>query len=238
MQLPTFLGNHDMGRIGGFILKAKPDISDGELRGAHDPGPCPDDVQAGRAGDLLRRRAGLRRRRRRTAPLAPGHVRDARSPPMRDDRRSSARLQPAVVRHDAPHVSRDRRNGPARASATSRLRRGLQPCASRPTSAGSARRFAPVPNDDGETLIVFNTSTEPITANVEVGRELARAGAPCTGDCPAARQPRPAASRVTVPAARLYDLCFRRSRVTAQTLEPICTSAARPTRAPNGGAAR
>ena len=30
-QLPTFLGNHDMGRIGGFALKAKPGISDDEL---------------------------------------------------------------------------------------------------------------------------------------------------------------------------------------------------------------
>lgn len=30
-QLPTFLGNHDMGRIGWFMLKARPDISDGEL---------------------------------------------------------------------------------------------------------------------------------------------------------------------------------------------------------------
>ncbi len=30
-QLPTFLGNHDMGRIGWFVLKAKPGIGDGEL---------------------------------------------------------------------------------------------------------------------------------------------------------------------------------------------------------------
>lgn len=30
-QLPTFLGNHDMGRIGWFVLKAKPEIGDDEL---------------------------------------------------------------------------------------------------------------------------------------------------------------------------------------------------------------
>ena len=30
-QLPTFLGNHDMGRIGWFMLKARPAISDEEL---------------------------------------------------------------------------------------------------------------------------------------------------------------------------------------------------------------
>lgn len=30
-QLPTFLGNHDMGRIGWFMLKAKPGIGDDEL---------------------------------------------------------------------------------------------------------------------------------------------------------------------------------------------------------------
>ncbi len=31
LGLPTFLGNHDMGRIGSFILTAKPDITDREL---------------------------------------------------------------------------------------------------------------------------------------------------------------------------------------------------------------
>ncbi|MET3664843.1 glycosidase [Caulobacter sp. 1776] len=30
-QLPTFLGNHDMGRIGWFVLKARPGIGDDEL---------------------------------------------------------------------------------------------------------------------------------------------------------------------------------------------------------------
>ncbi|PTS88682.1 MULTISPECIES: alpha-amylase family glycosyl hydrolase [unclassified Caulobacter] len=31
LQLPTFLGNHDMGRFGYFLLKANPALSDGEL---------------------------------------------------------------------------------------------------------------------------------------------------------------------------------------------------------------
>ena len=31
LQLPTFLGNHDMGRFGHFVLKANPGISDAEL---------------------------------------------------------------------------------------------------------------------------------------------------------------------------------------------------------------
>ncbi|ALL15225.1 alpha-amylase [Caulobacter henricii] len=31
LQLPTFLGNHDMGRFGYFVLKANPGISDAEL---------------------------------------------------------------------------------------------------------------------------------------------------------------------------------------------------------------
>lgn len=30
-QLPTFLGNHDMGRMGHFVLKARPGLSDAEL---------------------------------------------------------------------------------------------------------------------------------------------------------------------------------------------------------------
>ena len=55
--LPTFLGNHDMGRI-GYFLKDSPDAA-GALELAHDA----DVPHARPAGRLLRRRAGLRRQR-------------------------------------------------------------------------------------------------------------------------------------------------------------------------------
>jgi glycosidase len=46
-QLPTFLGNHDMGRIGWFVLKARPAIPD-------HPGQRPDADRARRPDHLLR----------------------------------------------------------------------------------------------------------------------------------------------------------------------------------------
>jgi hypothetical protein len=72
--LPTFLGNHDMGRVGFFVKQANPNAERGRDPGAGETGPCPDDVQPRRADPLLRRRTGLRRRRR-LRKLAPGHVR-------------------------------------------------------------------------------------------------------------------------------------------------------------------
>ena len=71
-SLPTFLGNHDMGRIGKFLADtgATGDTLLQRDEFAHSlmyltPRP---------AGHLLRRRAGLHRRRRRPG-RAPGHVR-------------------------------------------------------------------------------------------------------------------------------------------------------------------
>ena len=71
-RLPTFLGNHDMGRIGSFIARRR-------HRPGHPPAPRPArpraDVPHPRpAGGLLRRRAGLHRPGRRQGRPA-GHVR-------------------------------------------------------------------------------------------------------------------------------------------------------------------
>ena len=66
-SLPTFLGNHDMGRIGRFL---KADNAGGRRRRAARPrpaGPRAHVLLAGQPGRLLRRRAGLHRRRRRPA---------------------------------------------------------------------------------------------------------------------------------------------------------------------------
>ena len=56
----------------------------------------------------------------------------------------------------------------------------------------------------GETLILFNTSTAPVTANVEVGAASA-AWSAARGACPAAASA-PGSIRVTVPALD-YMIC-------------------------------
>ena len=71
-ELPTFLGNHDMGRIGGFVMADNPGAGDAEWvardRLAHELMY----FSRGNPVDLLRRRAGLHRHRRR-----PGRAADA-----------------------------------------------------------------------------------------------------------------------------------------------------------------
>ncbi len=63
-ELPTFLGNHDMGRIAGFVQADNPGAGDPEWvardRLAHELMY----FSRGNPVDLLRRRAGLQRRRR------------------------------------------------------------------------------------------------------------------------------------------------------------------------------
>ena len=71
-ELPTFLGNHDMGRVGvplkGSSSATRPHGQGAVRQRADVPHPRP-------AGRLLRRRAGLHRRRRRQG-RPPGHVRE------------------------------------------------------------------------------------------------------------------------------------------------------------------
>ena len=72
-NLPTFLGNHDRGRIGMFLRNANPGATRGRAAAARQARARADVLLARQPGRLLRRRAGLHRRGRRPG-RAPGHV--------------------------------------------------------------------------------------------------------------------------------------------------------------------
>ena len=73
-QLPTFLGNHDMGRIGYFVNADNVGASRERTGGARPARTRADVLLPRQPGDLLRRRAGVHRHRRRPGGAA-DHVR-------------------------------------------------------------------------------------------------------------------------------------------------------------------
>ncbi|HEX8470659.1 MAG TPA: alpha-amylase family glycosyl hydrolase, partial [Brevundimonas sp.] len=192
MQLPTFLGNHDMGRIGGFIAKAHPDASDNELlaratlahalmmfsRGA--PVIYYGDEQgfageggygAARADMFTSRVAGYASHR---------HIGGARSPfdttaPMYQRIAEMARIR----------------------AATPALRRGRQIVRAYGDKPGLFAVSRVMEDTRGETLIVYNSSTESLTANIEIAT-ASRNWSSLRGACPVAASA-PGSIRVSVP---------------------------------------
>lgn len=191
LRLPTFTGNHDMGRIGHLILAAKPDISDAELLdrstlahalvllGRGVPVIYYGDEQ-GFTGD------GDDRRSRQD-------MFETRVPSYADDRRIGRASGPfdtdAVMYRRIADMSRAR-------AADVRLRRGRVVVRTADQTPGvlAISRL----DDDGETLVVFNTSTEARDFNVavEVGSAEWRA---LIGSCPA-RSAAPGAVSLSLPA--------------------------------------
>jgi len=192
LGLPTFLGNHDMGRIGGFILTSKPGISGAELlrrttlahafmmfsRGV--PTLYYGDEQ-GFAGD-----GGYGGARQDMA--------DTQVASYRDDRIVGG-TQPAFST-EAPLYRAI--SGMARLrQADIRLRRGLQTVRFAAEVPGLFAVSRHVHGAAGETLIVYNTSLETITANIEVDAGSADWSS-SRGPCPDAATA-PGSIRVTVP---------------------------------------
>ncbi|MDO9587738.1 MAG: alpha-amylase family glycosyl hydrolase [Brevundimonas sp.] len=161
LRLPTFVGNHDMGRIGHLILKDRPDISDAELLdraalahaimvlGRGVPVIYYGDEQ-GFTGDGDDRRARQDMFQTRTAAYA-------------DDRRIGATSGPYDDKADL--YLRIAGLTSARA-ADVRLRRGrvvVRTADQTPGTLAISRL-----DGGGETLAVFNTSMEARTVNVTV----------------------------------------------------------------------
>lgn len=190
-KLPTFTGNHDMGRIGHLILHARPDISDAELLdrsalahalvllGRGVPVIYYGDEQ-GFTGDGDDRRARQ-------------DMFETRVPAYADDRRIGQAAGPFDTNADMyrriAEMTRVR-------AADARLRRGRVAVRIADQTPGilAVSRL----DDDGETLVVFNTSTEARDVNVPVETRSTRWRA-LLGQCPA-HAAAPGAVSVSVPA--------------------------------------
>lgn len=195
LTLPTFTGNYDIGRFAWMVRTANPQASDDEvlhrvmlsnammllLRG----------VPAIWAGDE-QGFAGIGNDQSARAPLFASAV-----PEYRADRRLGTTRTAAVASFDTAHplyrqiaaLAKLRAADPA-------LRRGLQTVRATSETPGLFAVSRTVPGSTGETLVVFNTSARPITAQVEVDARSVR----WTGTGCAAAPTAPASYRVSVAA--------------------------------------
>jgi len=191
LRLPTFIGNHDMGRIGHLILKDRPAISDTELL---------DRAALAHAILILGRGVPVIYYGDEQGFTGDGDDRQARqdmfqtrTPAYADDRR----IGDASGRFDT-NADLYRRIAAMTAArgADARLRQGrvLVRAADQTPGVLAISRL----DDDGETLVVFNTSTESRSVNVavEVGSAEWRA---LIGSCPA-RGPTPGVVSLSLPA--------------------------------------
>ncbi len=162
----TFLGNHDMGRIGTFL---KQDNPTGGRRRTAGPGPAlqrADVPLPGQPGDLLRRRAGLHRSRRRQGrPPDALRLQDRRLPGRRPARHGPyARL--GRLRLRAPALPLHRRALPADQDHPA-LRDGVQ---QQRYAEGSVYAFSRTDTRrKAEYLVAVNNGTAPKTVEVTTG---------------------------------------------------------------------
>lgn len=192
LRLPTFNGNHDMGRIGRLILNARPDIGDDELlarttlahalllTGRGPPVIYYGDEQGftGDGDDKASRQDMF----------------ETRVPDYADDRRIGS----ADEAFDAEATLYGRIAALARIRAgDERLRRGDSLIRRADQDPGLLAISRVIPGRPGETLVVFNTGSVPITANLVV-ESGSRDWRGVHGSCPT-QASRPGVVTVTVP---------------------------------------
>lgn len=195
LTLPTFTGNYDIGRFAWMVRDADPKASDDLVLRR---------VMLGNAMVMLLRGvptiyagdeqgfAGIGNDQSARAPMFASSV-----PEYLADRRLGTRATAATASFDTAHplyrqiaaLAKLRAADPA-------LRRGLQTLRFAGDTPGLFAVTRRVPGSVGETLVVFNTSDKPVTAQVEVNADSARwTGAGCAATASA-----PASYRVSVAA--------------------------------------
>ena len=199
MQLPTFLGNHDMGRIGGFIAKAHPDASADELLArttlAHALMMFGRGVPTIYYGDE-QGFAGIGGYGAARADMFPSQVADYATHPRIGGAGETFSTTAPMYRALA-EMARIRAASPA-------LRRGRQIVRATSETPGLFAVSRVIDGEPGETLIVYNSATTPITANIEVAA-ASHSWTSLRGTCPATASA-PGSIRVTVPALD-YMIC-------------------------------
>ena len=197
--LPTFLGNHDMGRVGFFVKQARPDASDDEVLArvklAHALMMFSRGVPTLYYGDE-QGFAG--------AGAYGGSRQDlfqSRTAAYRDETPIGGRHEPfsteAPIYRAIAEMTALRRDLPA-------LRRGVQTVRFSDDKPGLLAVSRRIPGETGETLILYNTSTASIDAAVEVDA-ASSAWTARRGQCPATAWA-PGSIRVSVPALD-YVIC-------------------------------
>ena len=167
LALPVFLGNHDMGRFAHLLRAANPAMPDADvarrvvlahammflLRGQ--PVIYSGDEQGfvGTGGDQSAR-----------APLFASQV-----PEYRADRRLGTATAATSAAFDRQHpFYRALAELAALRSGDKALHRGLQTVVAAAETPGLFAVSRRVAGEDGETLVIFNTGTTPVTAEVEI----------------------------------------------------------------------
>ena len=203
MQLPTFLGNHDMGRIGGFIAKAHPDASDDELLArmtlAHALMMFSRGAPVIYYGDE-QGYAGIGGYGASRADMFESQVADYAS-----HRQIGGKRAPFDAA--SPLYQRLSEMAAIRA-AHSALRRGRQIVRAAGDKPGLFAVSRLIDGQPGETLIVYNSSTEPMSANIEVNA-ASTTWSSLRGQC-ATSSSAPGSLRVSVPALD-YMICVSES---------------------------
>ncbi|WP_409019019.1 alpha-amylase family glycosyl hydrolase [Brevundimonas vesicularis] len=179
LQLPTFLGNHDMGRIGGFIHKAHPQADDAELLArsklAHalmmfsrgvptlyygdEQGFAGEGGYGGGRQDMWDSQVEAYRNEPRLGGHRPAYDQQA---PLYQAIAEMARLR----------------------AGDANLRRGLQTVRAAAEEPGLFAFTRAIAEQPGETLVVFNTGAKPLNANIQVDIDSVR-WSTTRGDCPA-----------------------------------------------------
>jgi glycosidase len=177
LQLPTFLGNHDMGRFGHFVLKANPGISDAEML---------DRVTLGHALMMFSRGVPTIYYGDEQGFTGDGDYADSREDMFasqvasyNDNRLVGTSATGDHFNTDASLYRRIAAMAKIRAEHAA-LRSGRQMVRAQGDKPGllAFSRMA----DGREYLVVFNTGLTPITANVEV-ETTSRAWRSVRGDC-------------------------------------------------------